>query len=134
MGPLKIVVRYLDGTVRKGHTRNFNPQARRFALMPLEAEPGTQPEMIEMCDLKAVFFVRDFAGNPGREDRQQFLQRQTYQGHKVEVTFKDGEVMTGSTANYDPEKHGFFVFPADEDSNTLKAFVVARNTKKVRLL
>jgi hypothetical protein len=52
----------------------------------------------------------------------------------VEVTFKDGEVLVGSTLGYDPNRQGFFVFPADPKGNNIRAYVVSSAVVKVRHL
>jgi hypothetical protein len=80
--------------------------------------------------LKAVFFVRDFAGNPA------YIEPKTVdrppQGRKIEVTFVDGEVIPGSTLSYRPDGHGFFVRPADPGSNNIRIFVVSGAVRHVR--
>jgi hypothetical protein len=45
-------------------------------------------------------------------------------GLKLKITFFDGEVMYGSTQGYEPERKGFFVFPADQDANCDRAYIV----------
>jgi hypothetical protein len=52
----------------------------------------------------------------------------------MEVTFKDGEVLVGTTLGYDPSRPGFFIFPADPKSNNIRVFAVATAVKKVRFL
>jgi len=47
------------------------------------------------------------------------------------VSFKDGEVLIGSIVSYDPNRQGFFLFPADSQSNNLKVFVVSSAVSKV---
>jgi hypothetical protein len=52
-------------------------------------------------------------------------------GLKVKVTFFDGEVMYGSTNGYAPERKGFFIFPADEESNNERVFIIRESTVAV---
>jgi len=58
-------------------------------------------------ELKAVFFVKDFTGNPGYNERKDFAGNQQSVGRKMEVTFSDGEVLVGSTMGHDPKRPGF---------------------------
>jgi hypothetical protein len=51
---------------------------------------------------KALFLVRDFAGDPTRVDDTS----KAPNGDRVEVTFRDDEVMLGSTQNYSAESQG----------------------------
>jgi hypothetical protein len=55
-------------------------------------------------------------------------------GRKVEVTFQDGEKMAGTTEAYNPQKLGFFLFPADTESNNTRVFIVNSNVQKVLFL
>jgi hypothetical protein len=43
-------------------------------------------------------------------------------------------VMIGSTIGYDPKRTGFFLTPADLESNNLRVFVVSSAVKGVRFL
>ena len=78
--------------------------------------------------------MRDFAGNPEYHERKDFEAGGKTIGTKIEVTFQDGEVLVGSTMGYDLKRQGFFVFPADPQSNNLRAFVVSAAIKNVRQL
>ena len=46
---------------------HFFPNKDRFHLAPADAPAGTKPVEILISELKAVFFVKDFAGNPGHK-------------------------------------------------------------------
>jgi hypothetical protein len=87
-----------------------------------------------MKDLKAIFMVRDFIGDPLYQERKKYIEGEKPSGKKVEVTFKDGEVLVGSTLGYDPKRQGFFVFPADPRANNIRVYVVSSATEKVRYL
>ena len=55
-------------------------------------------------------------------------------GKKIEATFKDGEVLVGTTTGYDTQRAGFFLFPADDKTNNTRTFVAAAAVKNVRFL
>jgi hypothetical protein len=55
--------------------------------------------------------MRDFVGNYLYNERKGYIEREKPSGRKIEVTFKDGEVLVGSTLGYDPSRPGFFSFP-----------------------
>ena len=97
-------------------------RARRFTSPPLSSPLDVKPVLVPMAQLKAIFFVRDFEGNPGRVDGQAFAERQP--GRRIEVTFLDDEVLLGSTLGYRPDGTGFFVTPADSEGNNLRVFVL----------
>jgi hypothetical protein len=85
-----------------------------------------------LSQLKAIFFVREFAGDPNRVDSSDFVPGQ--HGRKVEVVFEDGEVLRGTTLGYRNDGSGFFVQPADPDSNNMRVFVSPGATRHVQLL
>ena len=128
----KIVVRYQDGKLRKGFTNDFFPNKDLFHLVPMDAPPGSKPEDVRIPELKAVFFVKEFGGNPGYKDKPEFDATKPVIGRKIQVTFKDGEVMLGTTQGYQPGRPGFFVVPADPQSNVERCFVITAATKEVK--
>jgi Family of unknown function (DUF6982) len=135
MEPVKVVVRYASGKIIKGFTQDFLPNKDRFHLHPANKPSGDVPAMeILVKDLKALFFVRDFGGDPQHVDRKKYMEGEHPQGRKVEVTFSDGEVMVGTTLGYDPNRPGFFIFPADPKCNNIRVFAVTTSVKKVRQL
>jgi len=127
----KVVVRYADGKVLKGFTQDFFPHKDRFHLFPVEG-PGGKSVEIQLNHLKALFMVRDFAGDSGYRERKKYLEGEKPSGRKVEITFKDGEVLVGSTLGYDRERVGFFLFPVDPRSNNIRVYVIVSSVKDVR--
>lgn len=133
MEPNKVIARYTNGRIVKGFTQDFFPNKDRFHVH-FSDNPSSEPAEILIKDLKAVFFVRDFAGNPQYNERKKFLPDEKPYGRKVEVTFKDGEVLIGSTVGYEEDRPGFFIFPVDPQSNNARIFAVSRAVRKVRFL
>jgi len=132
MDPIKIVARYADGRIIKGYTQNFVPNKPSFYLR--QFDPGASadaPLEVLVKDLKAVFFVRDFLGDPDYQEQKNFPEGMKPPGKAVEVKFQDGEVPVGSTLGFDPHRTGFFVFPADPKSNNLRIFVVLQAVSEI---
>ena len=134
MDAVKVVVRYADGKVIKGYTQDFFPNKDRFHLQPQQKSTGQDTQQVLVRDLKAIFFVRDFGGNPTYDERRQFADSDKPQGRKMEIIFKDGEKLVGSTLGYEPNRPGFFIHPADDKSNNIRVFVVQAFVEKVRNL
>jgi hypothetical protein len=128
----KLVVRYLDGTVLKGFSQDFHPTRLQFHIAPSIVGGRDKVSLVLMRKLKAVFFVRDFAGDPDYVESRSFLERTP--GRRIEVTFTDGELMVGTTLGYRPDGSGFFVRPADSEGNNLRVFVAPGAVKRVRFL
>jgi hypothetical protein len=130
----KIVIHYQDGRLVKGITNDFFPNKDSFHLIPADTSPGNKPLDVSVPELKAVFFVRNFDGNPHYEDKKEFDPAKNLIGRKIKVTFKDGELMIGITNGYDPNRPGFFVTPVDPISNIDRCFVVKSATREVSFL
>jgi len=133
MEPIKVVVRYANGKVIKGFTQDFFPNKDRFHLYPA-AKPSGEATEVLVKELKAIFFVQDFVGNRLYKERKKYIEGEQPSGRKMEVTFVDDEVLVGSTLGYDPNRPGFFLFPADPKSNNIRVFAVSPAVKKVRYL
>lgn len=130
VGWQKVIVRYRDGQLLRGYTNNFHTD--RPALHLSDAPCTGSMVMVPLSRLKALFFVREFAGNPRYVERPEFQPHVA--GRKIEVTFHDGEVLLGTTISYRPDGVGFFVHPADPHSNNLRVFVVLGAVQHVRFL
>ncbi len=133
MEPTKVVARYSGGRVVKGFTQDFLPNKDSFHLFQVSKGPGEAIEVF-VRELKAIFFVRDFKGNPLHQERKLYIKGEKPSGRKVEVTFVDGEVLVGSTLGYEPKRQGFFVFPVDPKSNNQRIFAVSSAVNQVRFL
>lgn len=126
----KIVVRYTEGQILKGYTQDFNPARSQFSLWPSLTATARERVIVPLARLKGVFFVRDFAGNPGYVDRVDSDQPQ--HGRRIAVTLLDDEVISGRTLNYRADGSGFFVVPADPLNNNIRVFIVATAVREVR--
>ena len=126
----KAVVAYLDGRRLKGYIYNFSAQKDRFRLFFEQDTLQREGTDVQMKDLKAIFFAKDFVGNSEYKESQTLTSQS--QGRKAEVTFRDGEKLVGTTDAYNPQKIGFFLVPADPRSNNLRVFVITKNATQIR--
>ena len=127
----RVVAHFTTGKILKGTTQDFFPNRPRFHLLPADGSPAVETR----CrDLKALFFVKEFAGNASRRDLRGFLASpgETAQGKKVAVRFKDGELLCGYSLTYMPDREGFFMFPSDGGSNNLRIYVIMAATVEVK--
>jgi len=118
----KVAVHYADGRVVKGHTSDFNAAHPAFTLRPIDCGGHDGSSIrIDLHELKAVFFVRDFAGDPEYAEWKHFVTPRL--GTRIAVKFTDGEVMIGAELPFTTE-YGIYLFPADRASNNEKVFIV----------
>ena len=131
----RVVARYLDGRTVKGTTADFLPTRASFHVIP-SGQSGTAIQAIDIriADLKAVFFVKNLAGDAAYNEGKAFAPDVRAMGRKVQVEFKDGETVVGTTQGYQPDRPGFFVVPVDPRSNNDRCFVVMAAVKEVTFL
>ncbi len=103
-------------------------------LIELEdAPPAEDIAAIRMKNLKAVFFVNTYEGKPEYDDKVDIGPAKR-PGQRVELVFKDGEVMIAYCEGYDPDCQGFFVYPTDLMSNNKRVYVVNSSLKLVTFM
>ncbi len=130
----RIVIHFLDGRLMKGITNDFFPDKSLFHLVSADAPVGSKPLEIKVPELKAIFFVKEFAGNPEYNDKKEFDPVKTVIGRKIKIIFNDGELMIGATQGYQPDRTGFFVIPTDPLSNIERCFVIKSATQHVSFI
>ena len=128
----RVVVRYLDGQLLRGYSNDFHPERAHLHLCPSIRCSAADRLLVPLARLKALFFVKDLVGDPDRVDGQTFDHNPI--ARKVEVTFRDGEVLVGSTLNYKPNGQGFFLQPADSGSNNIRTYVVTSAIRHMRFV
>ncbi len=126
----KIVVRYREGGTLKGYTVDFHPSRAHFSLWPSVNAHARERVIVPLARLKALFFVKSFAGNAAHAGDVSFAN--ALAGRKIEVMFFDREIVRGTTLNYRPDGIGFFITPADARSNNQRVFVVNSAVHQVR--
>ena len=116
----------------KGSANDFFPGKDLFHLAPIDAPRENKPLELLTTGLKGLFFVKDFGGNPDYRETKEFDTTKPLVGRKIKVIFKDGELMVGTTNGYQQDRTGFFVIPADANSNNERCFVVTAGLRKFR--
>ncbi len=127
----RIVVRFKNGNILKGVTRDFIPEKPKFHII----HPDERIQEIDTETMKAIFFVKSYEGNKDHQDAKGFanIDPVTFRGMKIKVTFFDNETVYGSTMGYNKNRKGFFILPADPNSNNIRIYVVASAVKEVKL-
>ena len=80
---------------------------------------------VEFKDLKALYFVKDLAGDSKRDDTQEVEQDDMrLRGSRLlEVVFKDDERLVVLCNTFPPKTERFFVLPVDMDSNNKRILI-----------
>lgn len=104
------VLRYRDGRTERVTLREIEVSR---GLLTVLRDGADQTDEVSFSLLKAVFFPRVASREETPADAG---------GSMLAVEFTDGEIIRG-TAAYNPERNGFFLFPADRMKND-RVFVV----------
>src|SRR5262249_57174173 len=87
----RIVAHFQDGRLMKGFTTDFLPTKDHFHMTLEEQSASAKPVEVRVPDLKAVFFVKSFAGDPQHQRTNDTAQAAA--GRRLRVVFNAGEVM-----------------------------------------
>jgi len=130
--PNNVVVHLADGKLIKGTTIDFNPAQPKFHVQPVG---GGGPIEVVCRTMKALFFVKALDGRPRPAPSPRGFEAPrspNAQGKKVAVLFKDGEMLCGYSLTFDRAREGFFVFPADSETNNLRVYVVESSVAEIK--
>jgi len=127
----KLVVHNKDGSTLKGHSSDFNPALPFFHIATLKKPDDSVKVWFE--NLKAIFLVRDFIGDAQHLDSLDFS-RIPLEAKHIIITFKDGEIFYGTSDLTHNSSKGFYIFPADKNSNTIGAYVLKSAIENVRII
>lgn len=142
----KVVVNLANGRTVRGYFRTeeytdlhslLAGVGRSFPeVMTVYAETDGSPVEIELINIKAVFFVRDFEGDKKREGMRFYARGPEVGALWVEIEFQDGEVLEGTIHNsvHHLIGSGFFLHPSDAGSNNLLIYVSKRSIVNYRVL
>jgi len=130
----KVVAHLIDGRIVRGTTSDFVPARDTLHITESEAPPDGKPLEVRLPEVKALFFVKDLAGDSSRVDKVDFDLARPALGRRIRVEFTDGEVLLGTTQGYRPDRPGFFLAPVDPESNIDHCYVVAAAARQVTFL
>lgn len=142
----KVVLRFANGTVLKGYLRDFSPKQSSVIF---EKYGDKETHTVALRDLKAIFFVKTFTGDPQKTEKKIYGISKP-KGKRVFIKFKDNEHLVGFLegdamldlpwdrgfylSKDDKGLKGFFLLPVDLDSNNIKVFVVASSIGDVTVV
>jgi hypothetical protein len=132
---IKAVIHLADKTLVKGYVKDFTAAGNRSALehAPLPEEFELKPvegsnTTICLDQAKAVFFVREFEGQPAYNELRFFKNVPEFPGLWVRLRFTDDEVVEGLIHNSLPllMGPGFFLKPPDPQSNNKMVYAMKK--------
>ncbi len=134
----RVVVRYSDGQLLRGFLATSDEAKLRENVSDLFTveNTGGKPVEVRASELKAIFFVKSFEGNPDYSEFKVFSTRPCGKGVWVRVHFNDGEVIEGVAPNsFDTySKPVFYMAPPDPGSNNQAILVSKSSLKEMQVL
>jgi hypothetical protein len=121
----QVVVQFKDNTILKGKIEDWSPHKTHVFVHTLDQGILN----INMEKLKAVFFIKDFEGNP--DYKETYGDLMPGEGRKIKVKFLDGEEIIGYCLTYSKHHHGFTITPADKLCNNTRIFIIQSAIEKV---
>ncbi|HVN17318.1 MAG TPA: hypothetical protein VMU05_01050 [Dongiaceae bacterium] len=126
----RVVVRLNDGTTVKGvmhwHDSSPNPTSMPFLpdILTVRDESGDVIATVNLAEVKAVFFVRSYAGDSSYQEMQFFRERKP-SSLWVQVWMSDGEALEGRVENCFRllTAPGFWLWPTDGIANNLLVYI-----------
>jgi hypothetical protein len=125
----KLILRLKDGSMLRCSSRI--PFSAAFESVTVIDERG-EVHKIPISEIKAIFFVKDFNGNPNYKAGKEFGEGSPKAGKTISVKFHDGETIKGKVINLAEGQNGFFLYPADPLDNNEKVFVVRSNAVEIK--
>ncbi len=115
-----VVAHYLNGNIIKGVSMDVAPGK---GFCHIRTDEGITK--VEFKELKALYFVKDLAGDSKRDDTQEVEQDDMrLRGSRLlEVVFKDDERLVVLCNTFPPKTERFFVLPVDMDSNNKRILI-----------
>lgn len=139
----KVVLRFLDGAILKGHIRDFSEKSEELVLQEPDSDRVSR---FKVDIMKAIFFVKSFEGDRQYNEKKSYGLRKPH-GHRTFIKFIDDEDMIGFMEGDLPwdkgfflNRHtvdglkGFFLLPADESSNNIKVFIFVHAVKDITVV
>ncbi|MCI0465381.1 MAG: hypothetical protein L0Z62_51330 [Gemmataceae bacterium] len=127
--PQRVVIHYLDGRLLRGYSKFFFRGQDSVRVLDLRRRTVRVP----LGEIKAVFFVRRLRGRTDYHEAKRFTTASPRFGRKVEIRFRDGEVLRGRALDYRPEESGFYLKPSDPQSNNEMVFVPVSALRRVKV-
>lgn len=115
----KVVLRYGDGRVAPAFSPLFEEGSDSLPTVGLEGAPV----FVSLSELKALFFVRTFSGNPSYDAPREAGEAHAGGARLVLLRFRDGERMLGEVGALADLSRGFYFTILDPEDNNLLVYV-----------
>jgi len=134
----KVVIRYTDGRMLRGFVAKRKDTVLQDTppdSLEVQDSEGRSVKVVA-SDIKAIFLVKTFEGNPDYAEFKVYSKRPSGKGVWVRLHFKDGEVIEGVAPNCFEtySKAIFYITPPDPASNNQGLLISKHYLKEMQVL
>jgi hypothetical protein len=120
---------FRHGRRLQGYTRAFSGADATLDLWPSRAALPRERQVVPLALLRTIRVVRDFDGEGSSLSDGPDI---TSAFPRVEVAFKNGQLIRGLTPGYDPGRLGFWLFPG-RSPDVLRLYAVSSAVAEIRV-
>jgi hypothetical protein len=124
----KVVIHLLDGEIIKGTAQSPSLSDEIITVHTIDNEF----KKIKADKVKAVYFVKDWEGNPDYREKTSVPREKENYGNIIRLEFKDGEILE-ARIQYLPHTKGFYITPPDINSNNKRIYVRRSALKEIKI-
>lgn len=129
----RVLVRLQDGVDIKGDLLALNAAKPSFYLVVEKGDGKTDTITVSMDSVKAIFFLKKEEKDASVVHTETIEQSvvASIHGFRLDVEFRDGEMVHGSAHKYNPSDKGFYMVPLNPAERYDRIYVNALWVKKV---
>ncbi|MBU0533873.1 MAG: hypothetical protein KJ887_03630 [Candidatus Omnitrophica bacterium] len=128
-----VIVKFLSGEEKSGEVFSFNMNFPVFYLQSKNDKGKIDNIPIKTALIKQIIFLKKKDSN-GNILHKETIDQSTYAGvlpYRLRVTFKDGQIIDGSTNKYNSKEKGFFLVPINPADKSERIYINAAAVKDV---
>jgi small nuclear ribonucleoprotein (snRNP)-like protein len=130
---VKLLVKLRNGEEMKGELLSFNANLPAFHVIVEKDSGRTHNVTVSMDSVKAVFFLKKEDGADSLI-RNQTIEQSVFAGtlgFRLDVEFKDGEMIHGSANKFSPNDKGFYLVPFNPAGRYDRIYINALAVERV---
>jgi hypothetical protein len=125
----EILLLFRHGRRLQGYTQAFHGSEATLDLWPSRAALPRDRQVVPLTLLRAIHVVRDFGGDGlALADEGEISRAFPH----VEIAFKNGQVMRGTTPGCNPDRMGFWLFPRTR-RDLIRVFALSSAVAEIRI-
>ncbi len=133
---MKVMVKCTSGETRHGQLLAFNINNPVLYLQIPNAEGKIVSTSVSMSQVQQIIYLKKLTENdsPVRQEKIDNTILASATSFRLNVEFKDGSLLTGTTHRYNPDDKGFYLIPLNPADKSDRIFVPAHAVKRIEVV